>query len=530
MPTGRSSFGSEGWFGRYRVDRRIGTGGMSQAWRGQLEGDGGFRKLVVIKVLHPEHVDDPDFVRMFMDEARLTARLSHPNIAQVFEAGEQDGSPFIVMEHVSGPDLTHVVKRLRGRIARPYGVCARIMAGVCRGLHAAHAQTDEDGRPLHIIHRDVSLGNIVLARTGAPKLIDFGIARWQERSTVTEVGLLKGKLHYMAPEQLKAGYDHRVDIYQAGVCLYWMTTGRPPFHAKDPLQLWRERLGGRFPRPSEVVAGYPVGLERIVLKALATDPRDRFRTAAEMAAALEAFCRTGTGWETADADVARWLQGLFTTTEWEEWRPPRSELERTDPSHVPPSAPEDYRGDDATAGARTVQAFKEGRYLSADSLAGDIVSAADPDVTPFVDEHSRTEPSAPHPMALEQERGPTRVNRPRSPRRRVEPAPRAVVVSARRRQLRAPTEVRPWLALVAGIGFVIAGLAIGWVVGRPPPATTSVSEAAARVYLDEATALHADGDSEGAKVMVGRARAAGSADPAVDVALTRLERELGLVQ
>jgi serine/threonine protein kinase len=537
MPAGRSSFGSEGWFGRYRVGRRIGTGGMSQAWRGQLEGAGGFRKLVVIKVLHPEHVDDPDFVRMFMDEARLTARLSHPNIAQVFEAGEQDGSPFIVMEHVSGPDLTHIVKRLRGRIARPYGVCARIMAGVCRGLHSAHTQTDEDGRPLRIIHRDVSLGNIVMARNGAPKLIDFGIARWQERSTVTEVGLLKGKLHYMAPEQLKEGYDHRVDVYQAGVCLYWMTTGRPPFHARDPLQLWRERLGGRFPRPSEVVAGYPVGMERIVLRALATDPRDRYRSAGEMAAALEAFCRTGSGWETNDADVARWMQGLFSAEEWEEWRPPRSELERTDPSHHSPpeaaTAPEDYRGDDATAGARTVQAFREGRYLSADSLAGDIVSAADLEATPYVDERRVTEPSAPHPSGRvaattpAAERRPTRVDRPA--RRRQAAGGRPLVLSALRQPPRAPTEVRPWLALVAGIGFMVAGLAIGWVVGRPPPAPTSVAEAAARVYLDEAAALHAEGDAKGAKIMVGRARAAGTADPAVDVALTRLERDLGLI-
>ena len=524
MPGRRSSFGSEGWFGRYRVDRRIGTGGMSQAWRGQLEAGAGFRKLVVIKVLHPEHVDDPDFVQMFTDEARLTARLSHANIAQVYEAGEQGGAPYIVMEHVSGPDLTHVVKRLRGRIARPYGVCARIMAGTCRGLAAAHEQTDEDGRPLHIIHRDVSLGNVVMSRTGAPKLIDFGIARWQERTTVTDVGLLKGKLHYMAPEQLKAGYDHRVDIYQAGVCLYWMTTGRPPFHATDALQLWRERLAGRFPRPSEIVAGYPVALERIVLKALSTDPRDRQSSAAELASELEAFCRPEAGWATTDADVARWLDGLFSAEEWQEWRPPRSELERTDPSHATPErdSPDDYRGDDATAGARAISAFHEGRYLSVESLAGDLVSAADPDVTPFADERSITEPSAPVPVA----RPAARVS-PSLPRRaRPAPPARPLVVSARRRPPRAPTEVRPWLALVAGVGFVVAGLTIGWVVGQPP--AVPASDAAARVYLDDAHSLHAQGDTEGAKVMVGRARAVGSTDATFDASLTRLERDLGL--
>lgn len=523
MTERRSSVGSgaEGWFGRYRVDRRIGTGGMSQAWRGQLEGEVGLQKLVVIKVLHPEHVDDPDFVRMFADEARLTARLSHPNIAQVYEAGEQDGAPYIVMEHVSGPDLTHVVRRLRGRIARPHGVFARIVAGVCRGLGSAHGQRDENGRPLNIIHRDVSLGNVVMARSGAPKLIDFGIARWQERTTVTEVGLLKGKLHYMAPEQLKDGYDHRVDIYQAGVCLYWLTTGRPPFHAKDPLQLWRERLIGRFPRPSQVIAGYPVALERVVLRALATDPRDRFSTAEEMAEALEAICRPESGWATTNADVARWLDGLFSDEEWQEWRPPLSELVRTDPSH---RAPEDYLGDDATAGARTISAFQEGRYLSADSLAGDIVSAADPDATSFVDERSTTEPNNAVPAA----RLATRIAPPATRRIGREAPPRVVIVSARRHPARDPTEARPWLALLAGVGFVLAGLAIGWEVGRPAPAPASVAEAAARAYLDEAAALCADGSVEGAKVMVGRARAAGSTDPAVDASLARLEHELGL--
>jgi len=517
--------GSDGWFGRYRVDRRIGTGGMSQAWRGQLESCGGFRKLVVIKVMHPEHVDDPEFVRMFMDEARLTARLSHANIAQVFEAGEQDGAPFIVMEHVAGPDLTHVVKRLRGRASRPFGVAARILAGMCRGLHAAHTQTDEDGRPLHIIHRDVSLGNVVLAATGTPKLIDFGIARWQERSTVTEIGLLKGKLHYMAPEQLRSGYDHRVDIYQAGVCLYWLTTGRPPFAAGDPLQLWRERLRGDFPRPSEIVRGYPLGLERIVLKAMATDPRDRFATAAEMAAALDGFCAPGGGWTTTDAAVARWLQTLFSPEEWQEWRPPRFEVEQTD---LTPAPPEDYRGDDDTAGARAVRAFRDGRYLSVDSLAGDLVAAADSGASNALDDADAiTTPGLPRPGFGGE--AVTRADLPPPPRRAGAVAPsRAVIRSAHRQLPAAQPHLPRWMLVVAGVAFVVIGLALGWRMRAADAAGVERLDAAARVYLDEASALEASGDLEGAKMMLKRARAVGSTDPALDVALTRLERGVGL--
>jgi len=517
--------GSNGWFGRYRVDRRIGTGGMSQAWRGQLESRGGFRKLVVIKVMHPEHVDDPEFVRMFMDEARLTARLSHANIAQVFEAGEQAGAPFIVMEHVAGPDLTHVVKRLRGCASRPFGVAARILAGMCRGLHAAHTQTDEDGRPLRIIHRDVSLGNVVLAATGTPKLIDFGIARWQERSTVTEIGLLKGKLHYMAPEQLRSGYDHRVDIYQAGVCLYWLTTGRPPFAANDPLQLWRERLRGDFPRPSEVVPGYPPALERVLLRAMATDPRDRFATAAEMASALEGFCAPGGGWATTDAAVARWLQTLFSPEEWEEWRPPRFEVEQTD---LTPAPPEDYRGDDDTAGARAVRAFRDGRYLSVDSLAGDLVAAADPDaVAPLDEADAVTTPGVLRPVL--QNEAVTRADL-RPPLASVPAASRGVVIRSAHRQLPAAQAQLPrWMLLLAGVAFVVIGLALGWRMRAPEALGAERLDAAARVYLDEASALETSGDLDGAKMMLGRARAVGSTDPALDVALTRLERELGLI-
>lgn len=497
-----------GRFGRYRVDRRIGAGGMSQAWRGQLEGLGGFRKLVVIKLLHPEHVDDPEFVRMFMDEARLTARLSHPNIAQVYEAGVQDELPFLAMEYIAGPDLTHVVKRLRGNADRPYGVAARLFSGVARGLAAAHTATDEDGRPLQIVHRDVSLGNIVVARDGAAKLIDFGIARWQEKSTVTEVGLLKGKLHYMAPEQLEPGYDHRVDIYQAGVCLYWLTTGRPPYHSADPLQIWRDRLAGKAPKPTELVHGYPPALERIVLKALARDPARRYLRASDFARDLERFCDSGGRWQTGDRDVVEYIESLFTDDELGEWRPARAELERTDPSGTA-RVVADYEGDDETAGARTIRALDQGRYLTADSLAGDIVSAADAAPLEPVEETrpDRTPKTAAPPEPL--------------PRRS---AARPVVRSAARPASTSASTIRPWVGVLLAVGFVLAGIVGG--MGLAQRAAGPSPDEVARVYVEEAVHLAEGGDTAGALEMLGKARAAGPTDPRLDIEIGRLERVL----
>jgi serine/threonine protein kinase len=524
-PTGR--------IGRYRFDQRIGTGGMSQAWRGQLVEGGGrgvtggvLEQLVIIKLLHPEHVDDPEFVEMFMDEARLTEGMSHPNVAQVHEAGTEDGVPFLVMEYVAGPDLTHVARQLRGKNERPYGVLARIFAGIARGLSHVHGATDADGKSLGIIHRDVSLGNIVVSESGAGKLIDFGIARWEERTTVTDVGMLKGKLHYMAPEQLEREYDHRVDIYQLGVCLYWLATGRPPYHADDPLQLWRDRLAGTAKVPSKLVAGFPRGLERIIVRAIDKNPDRRYRHAGEMAADLEAFCAAEGPWAASDADTARWVRGLFTDDDWSLWQPPVSEVQRTDRIEIP----EDYRADDATAGARVARAFKDGRPLSAESLAGDVVSAA------FADEPSpemfRRAASTLGAVSLSRKQQPkvdstaklsavelaAARNSARSDRRA---EARPVVVTARRRRILSASEIRPWLAVLLGIGFVLAGVVAGVGLSQRSHAT---GDAAAQVYLEEAARLQAAGDPEGVLEMVEKARKCDPADPKIDVALTRLER------
>jgi len=307
-----------GRIGRYEIDRRIGAGGMALTYRCRLEGLGGFSKKVVVKVLHPDHVGDASYVRMFLDEARVSAGLHHANIAQVFEVGSDHGIPYMVMEFVNGPNLASVTRRIGPFGDRPYGLIAHLLAGVARGLDHAHTRIGEDGQLLGLVHRDVSLGNIVVSREGSSKLIDFGIAKWNDKQDVTEVGLLKGKLHYMAPEQLSGKADHHVDIYQLGVCLYWLSTGRPPFHHEDHAEVWKMRLAGNVPKPTDLIPGYPKELEEIVLAALATEPGQRWTSAAEMADMLEAFCYSHPKYAASDEAVAEWIRGLVPPEEFED--------------------------------------------------------------------------------------------------------------------------------------------------------------------------------------------------------------------
>jgi len=318
--------------GRYIVDRRVGAGGMAVTYLCRLDGIGGFQKLALVKMLHTRHLSDEAYIQMFLDEARLGALLHHPNISQVFEIGEQDNAPFFVMEYVPGPNLAKVVKKLGNPEERPYGHFAGIMASVSRALDFAHGLTDDAGKPLNVIHRDVSLGNILIAPTGVAKLIDFGIAKWEMKKNVTEVGMIKGKLHYMAPEQLTDTVDHRVDIYQAGVCLYWCCTGVQPFQGEDAAQVWRDRLVGRVRKPSELVPDIPPVLENIILKAMEPSPADRFQTAGEMAEALDAFCGSAPAWRTGERELSGFLRALFSEEEMANYRAGNSDVTRTSQS------------------------------------------------------------------------------------------------------------------------------------------------------------------------------------------------------
>ena len=487
--------------GRYAVDRPVGGGGMSRTFRCTLDGMGGFRKLVLVKMLEPERADDRNFVEMFLDEARLSARLDHPNIGKVFEVGEQDGIPCMAMEYVAGPNLAQLSRRLRDGGFRHFGHLALLVADVARGLSHAHRLTDDNGHPLSIVHRDVSLGNIIVAPDGSARLIDFGIASWLDNSNITEVGMIKGKLHYMAPEQLYSAADFRVDLYQLGVCLYWLTAGRPPFHHDDPVQIWRQRMGGQVPRPSARSSSYPDELERIVLRALERDPARRFASAGDLCAALESFCAGPHRWRSRPEGVARWIESLFTAQEMEDFRTCGAEQRDTDPLMPAP--------------AMEIEAWSQG---CDDTLSVSARADAPP-------EEGRTTVDL---------LGPRRSRRPPPAAR-----PRSTLPQGALSTRFPVTPQAPGRARLLGAGLLGAALTLvaGWLgqglwrAAQPDAAPTAElpqgeRDQAARIYLDEARRLAAAGDPEGAVGLLGRALAEGPADPALLREITRLEEAL----
>ena len=277
----------------YRLDRyellcRIASGGMATVWLARLRGKRGFEKLFAIKTIRTELVDDPRFQEMLLDEARIASNIQHPNVAQILDLGEQQDVLFIVMERVDGDSLAKIRKLLAKLGANlPVGIALRILADACAGLHAAHELRDDRGQPLGIVHRDVSPQNILVSSGGAVKVIDFGIAKAQNRQQgETRTGVVKGKVHYMAPEQVNKGrlVDRRADIWALGICLHELVAGRVPDDADDDVEVIRKLLADEPPRFAE---GLPDPILRILDQSLTLDPDARFPTAAAMQLALE---------------------------------------------------------------------------------------------------------------------------------------------------------------------------------------------------------------------------------------------------
>ncbi|MBL8955167.1 MAG: serine/threonine protein kinase [Myxococcaceae bacterium] len=290
---------------------RLGAGGMAEVFKCRLSGIGGFNKLVVVKRIKPDLMSEPGFVEMFLDEARIAANLQHPNIVQLFEIDEAQGLPYIAMEYVRGPTLALINREQRKRGAPlKYGALARLMAGICAGLHCAHRACDERGFPLGIVHRDVSPQNIIVSMEGMPKLLDFGIAKARGQLSHTTVGALKGKLKFMAPEQFVPGarVGPGVDVFAAGVCLYEAATLQLPYSGEVELEVMRAAAAGKFARPSELVPGIDSRLEELILWAMAPNPANRCPDAHALQLALEDYAdREGCG----ETEVARHVAELF---------------------------------------------------------------------------------------------------------------------------------------------------------------------------------------------------------------------------
>jgi len=282
-------------FGKYTLLRKLAAGGMAEIFLALHRSMAGFEKLVVIKRILPSMNTNKAFIEMLTHEARIAATLSHPNVVQIFDVGQVDGTYFIAMEHIHGEDIQAVVRAMKKKELNEFPLehTLGIVLGMCAGLAYAHEKRDLDGRPLSIVHRDISPRNIVVSFTGDVKIVDFGIAKsGVEPGEDTGSGQLKGKAPYMSPEQARGeSIDWRSDIFAAGVMLFELTTGKRLFKGASEFETLKLIVDKEYPKPSEIRPDYPPPLERIVMRALSKSREERYQSAREMQGDLEAFIR-----------------------------------------------------------------------------------------------------------------------------------------------------------------------------------------------------------------------------------------------
>jgi serine/threonine-protein kinase len=301
-------------FGKYTLIRKLATGGMAELFLAIQKSMAGFEKLLVIKRILPAMNKDRGFIDMLLHEARIAATLSHPNIVQVFDVGEVDGTYFIAMEHVHGEDLRSIVRHMKKKdvVEFPLEHALSIVLGMCAGLAYSHDKRDLDGTALNIVHRDVSPQNVVVTFTGDVKVVDFGIAKsdavLEEHS---KNGHLKGKVPYMSPEQARGeSTDWRSDIFATGVILFELTTGKRLFKGTSEYDTLKLICDREYPLPSQARFGYPRELEVIVMRALAKDRTERWQSAREMQGAIEEFVRKER-LAVSTIALSKFMQGLF---------------------------------------------------------------------------------------------------------------------------------------------------------------------------------------------------------------------------
>jgi len=308
----RAAAGGPHFLGRYRVVEEIGVGGMASVHLARMDGPGGFQKWVAIKRIHPHLVEDETFVNMFVDEARVVARISHPNVATVFELGKHEDTYWIAMEYLHGEPLREVMRRTEElRRPTPPEIACRVIADAAEGLHAAHELRGDSGEKLGLVHRDVTPHNLFVNYDGSTKVVDFGIAKFQSRTAKTRAGMLKGKLAYMSPEQVAgAAVDRRADVFALGVVLWELTTGQRLFRMESDIDTLAKVQECIVPHPSSVVRGYPGDLEAIVMKALARSSRGRYGTAREFSRALQSLLMRRGLFVGAD-EVSAYMNSIF---------------------------------------------------------------------------------------------------------------------------------------------------------------------------------------------------------------------------
>lgn len=299
-------------YGQYVLVRKLAEGGMAEIFLAKRLGADGFERNVVIKRMLASLSGLPEFVEMFRDEARLAAKLSHPNIVQIQDLGFTDGCYYICMEYLPGEDFSTTVRTasFRGEYV-PVPLVMRVLADAARGLHYAHDFSDESGRRLNIVHRDISPSNLYVTYEGQVKVLDFGISKYESRQAQTRTGVVKGKYIYMAPEQAQGGkVDRRADIFALGVSLYEALTHVRPFARDNDLAVLNALLAGDYQPPRELRPDLPPELEMVVLRAMAYDPDERYATAAEFADDLEHLLSREPQ-RTTGAQLAAYLRSSF---------------------------------------------------------------------------------------------------------------------------------------------------------------------------------------------------------------------------
>jgi serine/threonine protein kinase len=332
-------------YGPYRLLERVAVGGMAEVFRAKRSGVEGFEKVVAVKRILSHLSDNKEFVDMFVDEAKMVAGLTHPNIVQIFDLGRIERSYYIAMEYVHGRDLRTILRRAKERnVAVPLELSAFVVSRVCAALEYAHRKRDEAGRPMLLVHRDVSPQNILLSFEGDVKLTDFGIAKAATKASITDKGALRGKLLYMSPEQAWGKpMDRRSDIFSLGIVFYEMLTGQKPFLGTSEMSILETVRECRVAPPTTVNLAIPEKMERVAMKALERDPEVRYQDAGEMHRDLERVLHEGR--PPTPRDVTLLLEQLFddperggpVSADWSSDRPSSVHEDPGTPFDAPPA-------------------------------------------------------------------------------------------------------------------------------------------------------------------------------------------------
>lgn len=365
--------------GRYEVHERIASGGMASVHFGRLLGEVGFTRIVAIKRMHAHLSRDPEFAAMFLDEARLAARIHHPNVVATVDVVSAEDELFLVMEYVPGQSLQKLVREARAKGgALPPSHAVAIVVGALHGLHAAHEAKNATGEWLGIVHRDISPHNILVGEDGVARIIDFGVAKALERIHSTRDGGLRGKISYMAPEQLAADrIDRRADVYAASVVLWELLTGQRYLDIGNPAAAVRA-VTERVPEPpSRIQPQLPEALDAVTLRGLAKKPEDRFETALAMATALERALFPST-----QRELARWVADYVGDTLRQQRQIVRRIETAADPAGEVPDPHGSPSGDDAS-------------WLPSDALHTAVATVSQPSSLTLEAPHSTSRQTAP---------------------------------------------------------------------------------------------------------------------------------------